>query len=188
MFISDVHVWHFTMTHILPPFSKNKPLLKNNHQLVGGLSLIWQSLLLFCLFFANTAHFLLDEIMIAISNNTDGHKLLRGTGNPHEPDLFLQLSWAISVPQPMLRFRASGGCPGCGDAEQWTWLHGILSEGKSVCLSAFSWCWTIPSWHMLKSPFALIFLWAKEKMQMLPFPILVPSAGCFTAFLFSFCF
>jgi len=79
------------MTHILPPFSKMKPLLKNTHQLVGGPSLAWQSLWLFCFFFANTAHFLLDEIMFAISNNTDGHKLLKRTGNLLESSPFLQL-------------------------------------------------------------------------------------------------
>lgn len=42
------------------------------------------------LFFANTAHFLLDVIMFAISN-TDGHKLLRGTGNPLQPGCFCNL-------------------------------------------------------------------------------------------------
>lgn len=76
------------MMHVLSHFSKNRPLLKNNHLLIGGPSLVWQRLLFFCLFFANAAHFLLDEIMIAICN-TDGHKLLRGTGNPLEPRLFL---------------------------------------------------------------------------------------------------
>lgn len=168
MFVSDVHVWPFTMAHILPPFSKNKPLLKNNHQLVGGPSLAWQSLLLFCLFFANTAHFLLDEIMIIISN-TDGRKLLGRTGNPLEPGPVLKLWRALSVPLPMWRLRASSCCPGPGNVEHWTWLSGILSEGKSGCCSAFSWCWTIPSQHVSKFLFAPIFLWAKEKCRCCPF-------------------
>lgn len=157
--------WH-TFYHLSV---KINPYWKITINFVGEPSLIWQSLLLFCLFFSNTAHFLLDEIMIAIGNNTDGHKLLRGTGNPLKPDPCLQLRRAISVPQPTLRLRASGCCPGCGDVERCTRLHGILSQGKSGCLSAPSSCWTIPWQHMLKSPFALIFSWAKEKCTCCPF-------------------
>lgn len=45
--------------------------------------------------FSNSAYFLLEELMTAIGSYTDGHKLLRGTGNPLRP-------WAFFASQESL--------------------------------------------------------------------------------------